>query len=207
MHGDDKMKLHLGCGKNNFDGWVNVDKHSSADIHPDIHADIYDDIVVLKNFEKESVDEIYTSHVVEHITPQDFIKALKRWFEILKQGGVLIIRCPDARLYLKNWLDLSDDERFIESINSAGSLNCVLGFQTKGPGYQNRNLFTEGLLSKYLKFVGFEVDESRKVSCRGGDLLRSLKSGRSDEGVIYEGVPIRDLWCKAIKPSNSVVIS
>jgi predicted SAM-dependent methyltransferase len=128
-----KIRLHLGCGNNKIKGWINIDKYRNSDI--------IDDIITLKNFKDNSISEIYTSHVIEHIEPEDFIKALNRWYKLLKNGGVLTIRCPDGEYILKRYLNVSDKEKLNDIIllNKKGYLRGIFGKRNKGEGYKNRN--------------------------------------------------------------------
>ncbi len=189
----EKIKLHLGCGNNNIKGWINIDKYRKSDI--------IDDMIILKSFKEKSIDEIYTSHAIEHIKPEDFITALKRWYKLLKVGGILIIRCPDAEYYLKRYLNISDEEKLkdILSLKKKGYLRGIFGKQTRGEGYKNRNLFTKGLLIKAVEYAGFKVIDCEKVSLRTSKTMPHLKNGGEDLGIILNNIPTNDLWCKAIK--------
>ena len=182
------MKLHLGCGNTLMKGGINIDLYSGK-------SDEKKDVIILPGYKNDTVDEIYTSHMIEHISPQGFRKALKRWYGILKKGGILIIRCPDIRVHLKRWLEATDEERF----SDPGLRNCILGIQNH-PGMFNRNLFTPELLAKYLEIEGFTVVESRNVSPRNPKLRNTLSNGISDAGDILNAYPdLRDIWCKAQK--------
>ncbi len=55
----------------------------------------YSDGVLLDEFSSNSADFVISSHVLEHIANP--IKALKRWYDILKPGGVMLIVAPDKR--------------------------------------------------------------------------------------------------------------
>ena len=58
------MKLHLGCGKNIKEGYVNIDSYVEA---PGIEKN---DIFNLP-YEDNSIDEILTEHLIEHIKFKD----------------------------------------------------------------------------------------------------------------------------------------
>ena len=52
------MKLHLGCGKRNFPGWVHVDL---VDLP---HIDYQNSVDDLSMFDDQSCDVIYSSHTL-----------------------------------------------------------------------------------------------------------------------------------------------
>lgn len=83
------LRLHLGCGKERREGWVNIDV--AEEVKPDIVADVRD----LRMFTDESVDEIECCHLFEHFTYADAIDALKEWYRVLKRGGKLCLELPN----------------------------------------------------------------------------------------------------------------
>lgn len=82
-------KLHLGCGFRLLDGYINVD------IREETNCDVIDDISKLTSFEKDDVDLIYACHVLEHFTRNEYKDVLKRFKEVLKDGGTLRLSVPD----------------------------------------------------------------------------------------------------------------
>jgi len=180
------MKLHLGCGGNLFKGWVNVDKYCGCDLRVDV--------VKLPGVRQDSVTEIYTCHMVEHLSPNQFRRGLVRWYKVLKKGGIIVIRCPDAGVKMKNWLKATDKERLSEKKYK----HSILGLQTS-PGQYNRNLMTVGMLKLYVEEAGFKVLESRLVSVRHPNLYNSMRAGGRDAGRVDKRYRIEDAWCKAVK--------
>jgi ubiquinone/menaquinone biosynthesis C-methylase UbiE len=88
------MKLNLGCGPDYRKGWVNVDQQ--ACFKPD-------QIVNLDSFQwpwaDNSVDEIFCSHVLEHLHHPE-----RAWAEcgrILKPGGRVTMIVPH---FSRSWL-------------------------------------------------------------------------------------------------------
>jgi hypothetical protein len=53
------------------------------------------------------VEEIYACHVLEHFSHDEIPVVLKRWFEVLKPGGVIRISVPDldkiVSIYRDHW--------------------------------------------------------------------------------------------------------
>lgn len=89
------LRLHLGCGQNHFDGYINIDyppeKHN---VMTELGADLYADITKL-SFPPQSVDEIRLQHVFEHFSRVVALAMLIKWHKWLKVGGKLHIETPD----------------------------------------------------------------------------------------------------------------
>lgn len=88
------MKLHLGCGHNYLDGWINVDGPQEDLCYKDIHADIYSRIEDLE-YPDNSIDEILMNAVFEHFPRHIAIIQLRKFYKWLKPEGVLTILVPD----------------------------------------------------------------------------------------------------------------
>jgi predicted SAM-dependent methyltransferase len=81
------MKLHLGCGKRNFGkDWIHIDGSNYEHIK-------YHNITKF-DFEDNSVDLIYASHVFEYFDRDEAKEVLKEWLRVLKPGGYFKISCP-----------------------------------------------------------------------------------------------------------------
>lgn len=74
------MKFNLGCGNNIKKGYINLDKRQL-----DLNKYPYP-------IDDESADEIYLSHVLEHL--EDMYKCIEECYRILKKDGKLIIKVP-----------------------------------------------------------------------------------------------------------------
>ena len=103
------IKIHVGCGKRFFPGWLHVDGESLPHI---IHNDVY-----LSKHEENSVDTIYSSHLLSYFDRFKANWVLIKWHQVLKVGGVLRLAVPDfeamARLYV------TDTDKY--------PLDCFLG--------------------------------------------------------------------------------
>ncbi len=82
------MKLNIG-GESKKEGWkiLNIQKK------PDI--DFIGNINNLEQFEDESCDEIYASHIIEHVDQKTVLNTLKGINRILKKNGKFYISVPD----------------------------------------------------------------------------------------------------------------
>lgn len=123
--------VNVGCGTNATPGWVNLDNSSTvkmartplAFLLSGPRADFAKAVVErgvrwadasrLK-FTNSSVDVIYSSHMVEHMSRYKvdaFIKEAKR---VLKPGGVLRLALPDLKLIVDEYLHTGDADRFMD---------------------------------------------------------------------------------------------
>ena len=85
------VKLHLGCGPNIYEGWVNVEGDYCAGQEGIVIHNLTDPYPIADN----SVDEILTVHVIEHILPGDIPAMFNEWRRILKPGGFVATEWPD----------------------------------------------------------------------------------------------------------------
>ena len=78
--------LHVGCGKNVFQGFTNIDKYYQ---HPDIlNIDMF-------QLSFENIATIYSSHSLEHLPIRQAKMCLNNWAKSLKSGGMLYLAIPD----------------------------------------------------------------------------------------------------------------
>jgi SAM-dependent methyltransferase len=167
------IKLDIGCGRSCRKGYVGVDRfNEKADIMAPAHELPYGG---------GEVDEIYTSHMVEHLTPQEFEAALREWRRALKPGGKLTVRCPNFELYVREWLEGDYGHRW-----GWGIVN-IFGWQDRGPGMWHHTGFTVRRLEKVLPEFGFEV-----VACKVTE-TRPFTRGTEE----YR--PDGDLYCECVR--------
>jgi len=84
------IKLHLGCGPVMLDGYINVDGSQAT---PEVCVQ---DITGTFPIPDNTVDEIISIHVIEHISRKDIPKMFKEWLRILKPGGRVVTEWPDT---------------------------------------------------------------------------------------------------------------
>jgi len=118
------MKLNLGCGPVQPDGWVNVDGSNRAYLASrlpwlnralersgllaptefgahTVHADL------LRHFPwpNGSIDAIYMGEVLEHFTRVQGEQILHQCFRVLRRGGRLRVRVPDNARFWSRYLE------------------------------------------------------------------------------------------------------
>ena len=96
-----KTFLHVGCGHLNKstclgfnnDNW----KELRFDIDKNVNPDIVGTLTDMKLVETGSVDAVYSSHNIEHIFPHEVPIALREFYRVLKEDGIVVITCPDLQ--------------------------------------------------------------------------------------------------------------
>ena len=87
---DGVKRLHLGCGTDVREGWINLDARRLPGV--DVVADLDACRSVPLPFTDNSIDEFLASHVLEHLRdPLGFMQELHR---IAKPGAVAVFRVP-----------------------------------------------------------------------------------------------------------------
>ena len=80
-------RLHLGCGNHRLPGWINADILPGSDL-----------ILFMEYrlpFKDESLQRIYSEHVLEHVPLEIGIRFLRDAHRALASGGVIRIAMPD----------------------------------------------------------------------------------------------------------------
>jgi len=134
-----KIKLHLGCGEVRLPNFINIDLRKTKS------SDLVQDIRNLKKFNKNSVDEIYVCHVLEHFGKYELKKILLNWNKVLKKNGKLKISVPDFRKICEIYL-------------KTGKIKLIEGPVVGGQTYKNNfhyNIFDFNKLKRLLLDSGF----------------------------------------------------
>jgi SAM-dependent methyltransferase len=116
----ERKKLHLGCGPNVIDGWLNIDGSWSAwfashqrlarvlaairiipkrlvgNFYPE-NIKMHDLRRPLRFVEDDSCEAVYASHLLEHMLYPDAQRVLRESFRVLRPGGVARFVVPDLR--------------------------------------------------------------------------------------------------------------
>ena len=113
-----KLYVQYGSGINYIESWINFDSSLTLRIQKIpllgkllrsrlncVFDDeiLFGDIVKGLPVDKESVDGLFCSHILEHLSLDDFYKALQNSFSYLKPGGVFRIILPDLESYIDEY--------------------------------------------------------------------------------------------------------
>jgi SAM-dependent methyltransferase len=149
------LYIQYGCGLSSPDGWVNFDSSPTLKLQkipvfgklvkkvnfPS--SVLFGDITKkLPNIKVNTCDGIYCSHVLEHLSLEDFRIALKNTYDLLKVGGTFRSILPD--------LESAIDEYVAE--RAAGNNQASLKFiETTLLGINSR---PKGLKAKIISLLG-----------------------------------------------------
>jgi predicted SAM-dependent methyltransferase len=100
--------VNVGCGEFRAEGWVNVDMtRTDGGPQPDIVASATD-----LPFEDASVDRLYAGHVLEHLTPEDVVKAIREFARVVRADGKIMIVMPDLDVAEAKYPELVESVRY-----------------------------------------------------------------------------------------------
>jgi predicted SAM-dependent methyltransferase len=82
-------KLHIGCGENILDDWLN------SDYLPESNRVLQLDATKTYPFENDTFDYIFSEHMIEHVHYLQGLRMISECFRVLKPKGKLRISTPD----------------------------------------------------------------------------------------------------------------
>lgn len=141
------LRLHLG-GTQVREGW------KILNIQPGPGVDFVGTCVDLRQFPDASVDEVYASHVYEHLAYRTELKAaLSEACRVLRPGGRLCVSVPDLDILCRMFLSptLQAHEKFFV-------MRMIYGGQVDDFDFHKCG-FNFEILDHYLKQAGFRSVE------------------------------------------------
>lgn len=134
------VRVNIGCGQTPTRGWKNLDNSLSLHLSripllPDLlhklgfldtfqyrfirfarENDIdYGDAAKGLPIQSDSVDVLYSSHMLEHLDRNEADRFLKEVFRVLRPGGIIRIAVPDIKKQVAQYNESGDADAFIEA--------------------------------------------------------------------------------------------
>jgi ubiquinone/menaquinone biosynthesis C-methylase UbiE len=108
----DYAVVELGAGWCDFINNIDSHRRLAVDVWeglkdqagPGVECLVHD-ATVLPTIENGTIDVIFASNFVEHLTQEEFRKGLEEWHRVLKPGGRLILVQPNFRYAFKRYFD------------------------------------------------------------------------------------------------------
>ena len=123
------VKLNIGAGNTDLDGFEPIDRMFGTEAYPLPH-------------DTDSVDEIRASHILEHFAFGEVPKVLAEWVRVLKPGALIKIAVPDFDKITR----MREDPMF---------LRYIMGGQVDENDF-HKSLFTEQALEKEMVSAGLK---------------------------------------------------
>jgi hypothetical protein len=144
------IKFNMGCGRDRLPGYLGVDMHSDT-------ADIKQDIMKL-DLPEQCADEIFASHVIEHIPQHRASKVLEKWLATLKDGGMLVLETPDLAGLCKDYLEQDGADQQMTAMCIFGAHVDRITPETQEKGALSPHLwgYTPKSLTDLCTAVGFK---------------------------------------------------
>jgi len=144
------IKFNMGCGRDRLPGYLGVDMHSDT-------ADIKQDIMKL-DLPEQCADEIFASHLIEHIPQHRAPSVLEKWLATLKEGGMLVLETPDLAGLCKDYLEQDGADQHMTAMCIYGAHVDRITPETQEKGALSPHLwgYTPKSLADLCTAVGFK---------------------------------------------------
>lgn len=153
------MKLDIGCGNQKIDGFTGVDAYVEAD--GIVKAEMWE-----LPYRDGEIEEIYSSHALEHVPIVRVQPTMKEWWRVLCPGGKLTLQVPNMDYVARFWLTHKPEEHsWAEMI--------IFGNQAH-PGEFHKCAFTPMGLQGDLQQCGFVVDQIGIVWAYNQETLQAI---------------------------------
>jgi predicted SAM-dependent methyltransferase len=178
------IRINIGCGQRPTAGWENLDNSFSlrlarwpllvAILKPtgllrreqieNIEFNQEHDIRLCDArkrlpFADETVDVVYSSHMVEHFDQEEAVLFLREARRILVDGGLIRLALPDLRWHLSRYEASGDADRFLEGTKLGRRLPKTLLERAKAFFFGEREyhvwMYDEGSAKRLLERNGF----------------------------------------------------
>jgi len=140
-----RNKLHIGCGDVRIDNFINIDAFRTT--ATDFTCEIND---LAKYIKPNTIELIYSCHVLEHFSIKDSIEILEMFYNFLKPKGELRISVPDL---IKLTNIIKRRELYLKDLETIQSI--IMGGQNTRYNY-HKSVYWFDLLKENLIKTGFK---------------------------------------------------
>lgn len=200
------MKLNLGCGSHVAEGWNNVDNALGARLAKLPFFRIlnkrlglfkldWDDRIVIHDLRTRfpwndgTVDAIYSSHTLEHLTRSEGRHFLRECHRVLKESGVIRIVVPDLAHFVATYT--SGKRRADDFVEDLGVLRTreqgVRRFLAPLIEFPHRCMYDTPSLLSIFESLGFDALEMEPFSSALDDIHEVESAIRLKSSIIVEG--------------------
>ncbi|MHB1945332.1 MAG: class I SAM-dependent methyltransferase [Metallibacterium sp.] len=205
---NDGLYVQYGCGWHAPDGWINFDASPTLRIEriPMFGAGLsstlkrnstpfpnnvrYGDIVKGLPLAKESCCGIYCSHILEHLSLEDFRKALANTKIILKPSGIFRLVLPDLAFHVRQYIENVSPDSALEFMHATG-----LGESSRARGV--RGLLQEFIGNSRHRWMWDYLSLERELGQSGFKFIRVAVMGDSADAK-FNLVERQERWANCL---------
>jgi len=170
-------KLHLGCGNNIIDGWLN------SDIFPKSNHVVRIDVTKTYPFDDGTFDYVFSEHMIEHVSYVQGQHMLNECFRVLKYGGKIRISTPDLSFLISLYQSEKSElqKKFIRwatetFIDSAPYFEDTFVINNFVRDWGHKFIYDEKVLSFSLEKAGFKEITKFDLNESEDEILRNLEN-------------------------------
>lgn len=193
MKANGPVRLNLGCGGRPLRGYINVDMDSLDQIRARYPNQVFEDDLIVVQYDifnlpypADSVDEIRSEGLIEHLPFIDEPRFFNEVMRILKPGGTVYLSTVDFEMAAKQWLEAKDDwqdfyrndEEAIlsqhwfgtytyEPTNRWGYLTATFYGSQNGAGQFHTNCYSHAKLRAICKKLNLNVKSIERFQWKG----------------------------------------
>lgn len=173
----DIRKLHIGCGDNILEGWLNSDycPRSTAILHLDATQPFPPGI--------NEFDYVFSEHMIEHISYSQGLVMLKECYRVLKDNGTIRISTPDFLFLINLYQDINCDlhKKYIKwatdyYIGDAPYYDAIFVINNFLRDWGHKFIYDEKTLRLSLEKAGFTRITKCALNQSEDDSLRNLEN-------------------------------
>jgi predicted SAM-dependent methyltransferase len=147
---DGKLALDIGCGpidrSDQFPGFKLVRVDIRDECNPDYRCDVR-----MLPFDDKTFDLVFSSHVLEHFSRDEWENVLDEWLRVLKNDGEILLILPNLEWAFEQYKELGE-------LNE-DALNVLYGAQSNEFDYHYNGFYPKRIKNK-LEEKGFTVSLS-----------------------------------------------
>ena len=199
-----KSFLNVGCGpidSPKIRGFDNDDwKEIRLDIDEGVNPDIVGTLTDMKLVETASVDAVHSAYNIDHIYPHEVPIALAEFYRVLKEDGIVYIRCPDIQLISEAVINDQLLEALYESpAGPISPIDIIYGNRqeiVEGNEYMAKKCgFTYSVLNMAFSEAGFKARYGGRLAFNGAELvLVAFKQKKNEEEIKKIANPFLPPW-------------
>ena len=208
------IKLHIGCGINALDGFINLDNNvfifiknipfitnilSLLKFIPNWFTEFikvakekniqYCDVSKTIPFNNSSIDFIYSCHMLEHLDKEEANVFFDESYRVLKSNGILRIAVPDFQHLIDKYIIDQNVEQFIANSHLVGkkpkNVLKKLQYLVQGHGWHHQ-MFNQNSIKSLEEYKFSQVSVLKAGKTHANFSLSLDLNERSHESIYFE---------------------